>query len=128
VAELTLPRDGVSRLRPGLGAKLLYDAFPYQRHGVRHGTVRWVSPASVTTDGTAAFRAHVDVADATIRVDGQGRPLMAGMTGQAEVVVGRRPLITYAFEPLRQLRENLAGPPPAAAASAGPAEAATATR
>ena len=128
VAELTLPRDGVSRLRPGLGAKLLYDAFPYQRHGVRRGTVRWVSPASVTTGGAAAFRAHVDVADATIRVDGHGRPLMAGMTGRAEVVVGRRALITYAFEPLLQLRENLTGAPPAAAASPGSMEPAGATR
>ena len=127
VAELTLPREGVSRLRPGLGAKLLYDAFPYQRHGVRHGRVDWVSPASVTTDGPAAFRAHVEVADAAIRVDGQPRPLMAGMTGQAEVVVGRRALITYAFEPLRQLRENLAGAP-AAAAGTGGAETAVATR
>ena len=113
LAELTLPRSGVSRLRPGLGAKVLYDAFPYQRHGVRHGTVQWVSPASVTTDGPATFRAHVEIADTAIRVDGEPRPLMAGMTGQAEVVVGRRALITYAFEPLRQLRENLAGVPDA---------------
>jgi hemolysin D len=118
-AELTLPRSGVSRLRPGLGAKLLYDAFPYQRHGVRHGTVQWVSPASVTTDGAAAFRAHVGIADTAIRVDGEPRPLMAGMTGQAEVMVGRRALITYAFEPLRQLRENLAGVPDARASAPG---------
>lgn len=116
-AELTLPRNGVSRLRAGLGAKLLYDAFPYQRHGVRHGTVRWVSPASVAADGAAAFRARVDVADSAIRVDGQPRPLLPGMTGLAEVVVGRRALIAYAFEPLRQLRENLAGVPDARAES-----------
>jgi HlyD family secretion protein len=113
LAELTLPRNGVSRLRPGLGVKVLYDAFPYQRHGVRHGTVRWVSPASVSTDGPATFRGHVEIADTAIRVDGESRPLMAGMTGKAEVVVGRRALITYAFEPLRQLRENLAGVPDA---------------
>lgn len=116
-AELTLPRTGVSRIRPGLGAKLLYDAFPYQRHGVRHGTVQWVSPASVVTDGSAVFRAHVAIADVAIRVDGESRPLKAGMTGRAEVVVGRRPLITYAFEPLRQLRENLASVPDARADS-----------
>lgn len=128
VAELTLPRDGVSRLRAGLGAKLLYDAFPYQRHGVRHGTVRWVSPASVTTDGPAAFRAHVEIADTAIRVDGQPRPLMAGMTGQAEVVVGRRPLIAYAFEPLRQLRENLATAPADGTTGVGRPEAAAAAR
>jgi hypothetical protein len=33
------------------------------------------------------------------------------MGGRAEVVVGRRALITYAFEPIRQLRESLADAP-----------------
>jgi hemolysin D len=111
LADLALPNRGVGRLRPGLSAKLFYDAFPYQRHGARPGTVEWVSPASVTTGGSAAFRAHVTPADLAIRVDGQSRPLQAGMTGRAEIVVGRHALITYAFEPLRRLRENRAAPP-----------------
>jgi hypothetical protein len=29
------------------------------------------------------------------------------MRGQARVVVGRRTMIEYAFEPIRQLRENM---------------------
>jgi hypothetical protein len=29
------------------------------------------------------------------------------MSGKARITVGRRPLIEYAFEPLRQVRENL---------------------
>ncbi len=110
-AELTVPPGGVSRLKPGQGVKLLYDAFPYQRYGVRYGTVRWISPASVSVDGGSAFRALVDVTDKTILVDGQPRPLLAGMGGRAEVVVGRRTLIGYALEPLRQLRESLATAP-----------------
>jgi multidrug efflux pump subunit AcrA (membrane-fusion protein) len=109
-AELTVPPRGVSRLKPGQGAKLLYDAFPYQRYGVRSGTVRWTSPAGVSVDGTSAFRALVDLTDKTILVDGQSRPLLAGMGGRAEVVVGRRTLIGYALEPLRQLKESLAAP------------------
>lgn len=110
-AELTVPSGGVSRIRPGQGVKLLYDAFPYQRYGVRLGTVRWVSPASVMGNGGATFRALVTLADAAISIEGQPRALMAGMSGKAQVVIGRRPLIAYAFEPLRQLRENLAGAP-----------------
>jgi hypothetical protein len=30
-----------------------------------------------------------------------------GMRGEARIVVGRRTLIEYAFEPIRQLRENI---------------------
>ncbi|HEY7676693.1 MAG TPA: HlyD family efflux transporter periplasmic adaptor subunit [Candidatus Methylomirabilis sp.] len=124
-AELTVPPSGVSRLRPGQGVKLLYDAFPYQRHGVRLGTLRWVSPAGTTAGATSAapatgppvFRAVAAIANESIVVDGRPRPLMAGMGGRAEVVVGRRRLVAYAFEPLRQLKESLADAP---AAPAGP--------
>jgi HlyD family secretion protein len=111
-AELTVPPTGVGQVQPAQPVKLLYDTFPYQRHGVRRGTVRWVSPASVTVDGGGrVFRVFADIEDATITVKGEPRPLTAGMGGRAEVVVGRRALITYAFEPIRQLRESLADAP-----------------
>jgi HlyD family secretion protein len=87
---------------------LLYDAFPYQRHGIKHGTVRWVSPASVTVKEKPVFRVLVDIDDVAVRVKGENRPLMAGMGGRADIVVGRRSLISYAFEPIRMLRETLA--------------------
>ena len=45
-AELTLSQGGLSRTRPGLPVKLLYESFPYQRFGVRNGTLRWASPSS----------------------------------------------------------------------------------
>jgi hypothetical protein len=37
------------------------------------------------------------------------RPLLlrVGMKGEARIVVGRRTLIEYAFEPVRQLRESM---------------------
>jgi hypothetical protein len=34
------------------------------------------------------------------------------MGGLADVVVGRRSLVSYAVEPIRALRENLADTPP----------------
>lgn len=34
-----------------------------------------------------------------------------GVGGRAEVVIARRSLISIAFDPIRQLRENLAYPP-----------------
>lgn len=110
-AELTVPQAGVGRIKPGQGVKLLYDAFPYQRYGVRHGAVRWVSPTSVTVANSSIFHAFVDIEDEAILVEGQPRPLKAGMRGTAKVVVGRRSLMAYAFEPLRQLKESLADAP-----------------
>lgn len=107
-AQLTIPQSGMALLKPGQGVKLLYDAFPYQRYGVRYGRLRWISPASVATDEGPAFRALADVKDEGIRVRGRLQPLSPGMGGNAEVVVGRRSLVSYAFEPIRQLKESLA--------------------
>ena len=39
-AQLALPPSGVGQIKPGQPVKLLYDTFPYQRYGVRQGTVR----------------------------------------------------------------------------------------
>lgn len=106
-AELTLPESAAGRVRTGMEVKLLYAAFPYQRYGVRVGTVRWVSPGAAVGKDGAQFRALAEPADTTVRVGGEARPLRAGMGGEARVVVGRRTLVEFAVEPLRQLRESL---------------------
>jgi multidrug efflux pump subunit AcrA (membrane-fusion protein) len=112
-AELLVPQAGVPMVAAGQGVKLRYDAFPYQRFGVRFGTVRWVGQAGGDSAG-ALFRAIVDVPDAAIRVRGAPRPLLPGMGGRADIVVGRRSLASFAFEPIRQLRETFAEVPDSA--------------
>ena len=117
--EMTLGQQDVTRVRVGQGAKLLYDAFPYQRFGIRFGRVRWVGPASAGRSPSATpsiamervFRALIDAGDSTITVHGEARPLLVGMRGEARIVIGRRSLISYAFEPIRALRENFSGSP-----------------
>ncbi|MCI0414872.1 HlyD family efflux transporter periplasmic adaptor subunit [bacterium] len=110
-AKLNIPQTGVVRIKPGQGVKLLYDAFPYQRYGVRFGTVRWVSPASVAVKESTVFPVLVDIQEQSIVIRGQSRSLMPGMGGTAQVVVDTRSLISHAFAPIRQLKEVLAKPP-----------------
>jgi hypothetical protein len=110
-ADIALPQSGVARVHAGLGVKLLYDAFPFGRYGIRYGTVRWVSPASVESENSDGFHAFADIDDQAIMVDGQSRPLRAGMRGTAKILLGKRSLISYVFEPLRQLKESFAEPP-----------------
>jgi multidrug efflux pump subunit AcrA (membrane-fusion protein) len=105
-AELRVGEAGVPQVKPGQAVKLRYDAFPYQRYGVRFGTVRWAGSAGVAVNDTSSFRALVDLADDSIPVRGVPQPLLAGMSGQADVVTGRRSLVSYAIEPIRALREN----------------------
>jgi len=106
-AELKIPQIGAGRVRPGQGVKLLYDSFPYQQFGVKFATLRWISPTASTPD----FRAIAEIEDSSINLMGQPAPLRAGMGGRAEVVIAKRSLISIAFDPIRQLKENMASPP-----------------
>ncbi|HEX5080611.1 MAG TPA: HlyD family efflux transporter periplasmic adaptor subunit, partial [Blastocatellia bacterium] len=77
VAELTVPESGVGKLKLDQSVKLKFDAFPYQRHGVSHGRLSWLSPAK--SEGDAMFKARVELADKEIIVKGQPRQFAAGM-------------------------------------------------
>lgn len=110
--EFRVPENGLAQVKPGQPVKLRYDAFPYQRYGVKLGRIRWVGPTSLAARDSGQFRALVDLEELTVRVKGQARPLLAGMGGQADVVVGRRSLVSFAVEPIRALRENLRETPP----------------
>jgi multidrug efflux pump subunit AcrA (membrane-fusion protein) len=113
-AELIVPQRGLARLNTGQAVKFRYDAYPYQRYGVRYGTLRWISPATAPQPDGASFRALADLDEQVLRVGGQDRPVLPGMGGEASVIVGRRSLASYAFEPLRQMREALATERPVA--------------
>jgi multidrug efflux pump subunit AcrA (membrane-fusion protein) len=114
--EMSLGQSDMSRVRPGQDAKLLYEAFPYQRFGVRFGRVAWVGPGSPTRgqrDGAdSTFRALIVAGDSAIAVGGEALPLLAGMRGEARIVTGRRSLISFALGPIQALEENFASPPP----------------
>jgi membrane fusion protein len=110
-AVLMVPERGMALVRVGQAVKLLYDAFPYQRYGVQYGTLRWLSPASSVGSAGTVFRAFADLGADTVPVQGSPRAVMPGMTGRANVIVGRRSLASYAFEPLRQIRESMSSGP-----------------
>lgn len=112
-AELAVPQRGLARLSAGQAVKLRYDAFPYQRYGIRFGTLRWISPSTAKQEDGGSVRALADLDEQSLRIGGQDRAVLPGMGGEALVIVGRRSLASYAFEPLRQMREAMASGRPA---------------
>ncbi|HKQ77934.1 MAG TPA: HlyD family efflux transporter periplasmic adaptor subunit [Blastocatellia bacterium] len=106
-AELQIPQAGIGRIRNGQGVRLMYDSFPYQQFGVKFGALCWISP----TASTETFRAIAEIDAESVMVLGEPTPLKAGMAGRAEVVIAKRSLISFALDPIRRLRENLAAPP-----------------
>jgi membrane fusion protein len=106
-ARLQLPESGLPRLAPRQRVRLFFDAFPYQRYGAVRGAIDWISPAAVARADGSDFIALASMEQGAIRAGGSAFPLKAGMQGEARITVGRRALIEYLFEPLRQARETL---------------------
>ncbi len=106
-ARLILSEAGLPKLAVGQRVRFFFDAFPYQRYGAVSAKLDWISPSAVTSPEGPHFvaLASLDQADTVSRK--HPLPLRVGMGGQARIVVGERTLIEYAFEPIRQLRENM---------------------
>ncbi len=106
-ARLTLSEGGLPKLAIGQRVRFFFEAFPYQRYGAVNAKLDWISPSAVVTPEGPRFvgLASMDETDKS----GRAKPLAlrVGMRGQASIVTGRRTLIEYAFEPVRQLRENM---------------------
>ena len=105
-ARLTLDEPGIPQLAIGERVRFFSEAFPYQRYGTVTGRLDWLSPSAISSAKGDEFVAYASLDRNTVDVNGHPHPLQAGMKGEAHVIVGSRTLIEYAFEPLRQLRED----------------------
>lgn len=113
-AHLFAPSGAVGFVRPEQEVRLRFEAFPYQKFGHQGGRVIQVSrvplapselsalslPASVQPDTEPMFRITVALDSPQIRAFGETQPLVAGMRMQADVLLERRRLIEWLFEPL----------------------------
>ena len=88
--------------------KLLFDAFPYERHGAGRGTVVAVSRVPVDPDAIESqlgiaepvFRIRVRLDRAAPRVPAGERALRPGMTLSASLILERRSLWELLLAPV----------------------------
>lgn len=106
-ARLFLKEAGFPKLAVAQKVRYFFEAFPYQRYGAIGGKLDWISPSVVSSSDGPHFIGLASLEKATIPGGGQNLALRVGMKGEAHIIVGGRTLIEYAFEPVRQLRENL---------------------
>jgi membrane fusion protein len=119
-AQLYAPSSAVGFVRPGQPVQLRFEAFPFQKFGHWPARVVEVSrvplaPAELAalalpaaaTPGEALFRITValDERDAAVR---EAMPLVAGMRLSADVLLERRRLVEWLFEPLLAWRSRSA--------------------
>src|ERR1700736_4318668 len=103
-ARLLFGESGLPKLAVGQRVRFFFAAFPYQRYGAVDAKLNWISPSAVSSPDGSHFVGLASLDENQKKSKVQPR---VGMRGEARIVVGRRTLIEYAFEPIRQLRENM---------------------
>lgn len=105
---LFIPSRAVGFIQKNQTVRLLYDAFPYQRFGVQFGTVEHISEmAQLPQELGAAFMLQEPVYKAKVKLDRQDimaygtlHSLQPGMLLTSEIILERRSLLEWLFEPV----------------------------
>jgi membrane fusion protein len=114
-AQLLVPTRAVGFVQPGNEVVLRYEAFPFQRFGQYRGTVRAVS-RTVWTPGEKVgpmtvrepvYRVDVALERQTVSAGGQEIPLRPGMLVNADILLEKRTVLEWIFEPVLELRGRL---------------------
>jgi membrane fusion protein len=113
-AELFVPARAIGFVRRGEPVRLLYDAFPFQRFGAYGGTISSVAETMVLPTDIAepvslkepAYKVRVALDRQSVDANGRLVPLQPDMTLAADIILERRQLIEWLFEPLLSARRR----------------------
>jgi membrane fusion protein (multidrug efflux system) len=92
-AKLLIPENASSRVRISNTVKIFITAFPYTRYKAIDGTLYYISPVSEN----GFMNAKATVNERFIRVDNYEKALSYGMTLNAKIVVGKKPIFQAIF-------------------------------
>lgn len=102
-AEVVLENKDIGFVRAGQDVEIKLETFPYTRYGTVPATVQSVSADAVNDEKRGAiFPVTLVLGRAVINVDGKPVKLAPGMNVTAEVKTGKRRVIEYLFNPVRQ--------------------------
>jgi membrane fusion protein len=112
VGRALIPTTAIGFVTPGQQVRIRYDAFPHQHFGVHRAVVRDVArsvlfegdaygPLRVTAPG---YPATLALERQTVVADARAVPLQSGMAFSADIVLERRRIVEWLFEPLLRMR------------------------
>jgi HlyD family secretion protein len=105
-AEVQIDSKDVGYLKLGHPVHIKLDAFPFQRHGTLDAKVRTLSEDAFRRDSPAKsgpdvyYLSRLSLGDTTLKDMNEGSRLLPGMTLTAEIVVGKRSVLSYLAWPL----------------------------
>src|SRR5471032_334548 len=106
-AEVQIDSLDIGYIKPGALAHLKVDAFSFQQHGTLDGKVVTISQdafrreAGASAQGLDAYYlSRITFSGSHLKKMGAGAHLLPGMTLSAEIVVGKRSVMSYLLWPL----------------------------
>ena len=105
-AEVQIDSLDVGYVKLGDKAHVKFDAYPYQKHGLLTGTLRTISQDAFRREAVpgasmdAFYLSRVSLKDVRLNKMPESAKLLPGMTVTAEIVVGKRSVISYLLWPL----------------------------
>jgi len=119
-AQMLVPSQAIGFVRPGIKVSLHYQSFPYQKFGLQNGTVRTVSRSALTPSEVSLllggqqspsvdplYLVRVDLSAQSVSAYGHLEPLRPGMALDADMLLDRRRLVEWIFEPLYGMGRRL---------------------
>ena len=106
-AEVQIDSLDVGHVKPGDVAHIKLDAFPFQKHGTLEAKVRTLSEdafkretTNMETGTDAYYVSRIDLGASRLKNMDPHARLLPGMTLTAEIVVGKRTVLSYLLWPL----------------------------
>lgn len=108
VAELDVPPSAVGFVQPGNQAKVMFDAYSYERFGFGSGVVRSISGAPMqplvvdpTKPAVPVYRVVLQLNENYLDAYGRSWSLVPGMTLSADLVTERQSFLRRLIDPVR---------------------------
>jgi membrane fusion protein len=120
-AQLLVPSRAIGFIEPGNRVVMRYQAFAYQKFGQQYGRIADISRSALSPDELTAltgrpgqqaepmYRVWVKLDSQDVLAYGKRQPVKPGMALNADILMDRRRLIEWVFEPLYGMAHQLDG-------------------
>lgn len=118
-AQLLVPSRAIGFITAGNKVVLRYQAFPYQKFGQQFGRVTDISRSALMPTEVQMltgqqvkeplYRVLVNLDSQHVLVYGKEEPVKPGMALDADVLMERRSLLEWVFEPVYGIKHHMAG-------------------
>ncbi len=98
---VSIPDRDIGHVRKGQPVAVKLAAFPFTRYGMVPGQIESIAAAATDDEKLGSvYHARIRLKQSTILRDGERVPLTPGLSATADIVTGRRTILSYLISPI----------------------------